>query len=119
MEKGAAGATRAVDNIFGEALEIVGVVILFVADDVDEAAPSAANANHFVAFAERAEGNGTNGRIQAGHVASACENADDTLLNVDISHVARVALVWSNEQMIIYLPAKFIKSPQVKSSGKN
>ncbi len=75
VEESAAGAAGAVDDIFGEQLEVIGVVGILVADDVDEAAPAAAQADDLVAFADRADGDGADGGIEAGDVASAGENS--------------------------------------------
>src|SRR5262249_34279323 len=87
MEERAAGAAGAVDDVFGEHLKIVGVVVIFVADDVDESAPSVAYADDLVALAKCAVGDAANGGIQPGHVAASGENPDDALLGANVSHV--------------------------------
>ena len=76
MQESAAGAAGAIDELFGEALIVVAVVVLRVADHVDEAGPSAAQADDFVAFAQCANGDGADGRIEAGNIAASGKNAD-------------------------------------------
>src|SRR6266478_5913221 len=92
VQKGAAGATGAVDDFFGEHQEVVGVVVVLIADHFDEAGPAVTNADDFVAFAKSAKGDGADGRVEAGDVAAAGEDADDAFLDVDISHDCRINL---------------------------
>src|ERR1700757_3383479 len=87
MEKCATGAAGAIDDVFGENLKIFGIVIGFVADHFDQAAPAMAESDDLIAFAERAEGDTTDCRIEAGDVATSGENTDDAFLGVDVCHV--------------------------------
>jgi hypothetical protein len=87
MEKCASGATCAIDDIFGEYLKIFRVVIGFVADHFDQAAPAMAESDHLIAFAERAEGDAPDCGVEAGDVAASGENTDDAFLGVDVCHV--------------------------------
>src|SRR3974377_1298153 len=86
MEKRPAGAAGAIHDIFGEALEIVRIVIFFVANNVDQPAPTAAKTDNFIAFTERAEGYSTNRRVQSWDIASSRQNSNYTFFHVDISH---------------------------------
>ena len=103
MEERAPGASGAIHHVFGEPLEIIRIVVLFVADDVDKPAPAAADANHFITFAEGAEGDRADRGVETGNVASSRENSNYTLLYVDISHGARLASKWSSKLMIMRL----------------
>src|SRR6266571_2490037 len=86
MEKSAASAAGAVDDLFGEELIVVGIVVILVANHVDEAGPAAANANDLVTFAKSAKGDGADGGIKAGNVAASGENADDPSFGPDVGH---------------------------------
>ena len=86
MQERAAGAAGAVDDFFGQDLKVVAVVVVLFADDVDQARPSAAQADHLIALAQRAEGDGADGGVQAGHVAASGEDSDDTLFRVYVCH---------------------------------
>jgi len=46
-----------------------------------------AEADHLIAFPERAESNAADGRVEAGDVAASGENTDDAFLGVDVCHV--------------------------------
>src|ERR1700747_686792 len=87
MEESTAGAPGAIDNFFGKDQIIFGVIVGFVAHHFDQAAPTVAEADDLVAFAERAASNTADRGIEAGDVAAAGENADDALLGVDVCHV--------------------------------
>src|ERR1700740_2800051 len=86
MEKCATGATGAIDDVFSKNLKVFGVVIGFVADHLNQAAPTMAESDHLIAFAERAEGDAADGGIEAGDVAASGENTDDAFLGVDVCH---------------------------------
>src|SRR5208337_5069964 len=88
MEECAARSTSAVHDVFGESLEVVGVVVLFVADHVHETCPATTDADNLVTFAERAKRHGTDRWIKAGDVAPAGEDANYAFLHIDISHSA-------------------------------
>ena len=87
MEKGSAGAAGAIDDVFGEELKIIGVVVIFVANDVDQAAPAMAEADDLVAFAKSTVSDAANCRIEAGDIAASGKNADDAFLGPAVSHV--------------------------------
>src|SRR5215469_1208620 len=111
VQKRSARASGAIHDIFGEPLEIVGIVVFFVANDVHETAPAAADADDFVAFTESTESNRANCGIQAGHVAASGQNSDHTLLHIDICHVRRLAFEWSVKQTIIRRAQQLGKGP--------
>ena len=75
VEEGASGAAGAVDDVFGEELEVVCVVGIFVADDVDEPSPAAAQADDLVAFADGANGDGADCGVEAGDIAAAGQDS--------------------------------------------
>src|SRR5271166_2869233 len=128
VKKRAAGAAGPIDHVFGEALKVVRIVVFFVANNIDQSRPAAPYADHFIPFAERAEGDRANGGVQPGNVTATCQNANYALLYIDVSHDARLALTWSNKQMIMRLRAKIrkcrnhkskIACPSIKSPGLN
>src|SRR4029077_11738747 len=82
-------------------LKIIGVVVLFVAHDIDETAPATPDADHFIAFPHRAESDRANCWVQPWDVAAAGEDSNDAFFDVDVSHVARLAFEWSSKQKII------------------
>ena len=63
MQEGPAGTACPIDELFGEGLEIVVIVVVLFADDVDQARPSAPQADHLVALAQRPHGDRTDGRV--------------------------------------------------------
>src|SRR5260370_42091206 len=63
MEKSAAGAAGAIDGLFVEEEEIVGVVVILLTDHIDESGPAMANTDDLIAFAKRAESDATNGGV--------------------------------------------------------
>jgi hypothetical protein len=52
--------------------------VVFFADDVDQPGPPPANANHLAALAQRTDGYGADGGVQAGHIAATSEDSDHT-----------------------------------------
>src|SRR5881398_1826737 len=86
MKKGAAGAARAIDGFFVQKEEIVGIVVVLLADHVYQAGPAMTNANDLIAFAQGAESDGADSGIEAGNVAAPGEDADDPFLGLDVCH---------------------------------
>jgi len=86
VEKSAAGAAGAINGLFVEKEEIVGVIVVLVADDIDEAGPAVANADDLIAFANGAKRDAADGGIEAGNVAASGEDADDASFGVDVCH---------------------------------
>ena len=82
MQKRTAGSTRTVHNFFGENLEVVAVVVVLIADEIDQSRPSTLQANYLVAFTQCPKRHRTNRWIQSGNVASARKNADRALLAI-------------------------------------
>ena len=85
MEKSTAGAAGAVDHVFGEQLIVVRVVVIFVADNINQAAPAVADADDLIPFAQRAISDAANRGVQSGNVAASGQNSDDAFLRADIS----------------------------------
>src|SRR5712691_8734044 len=109
MEKSAAGAAGAIHDIFGEKLEVIRVVVVFVANHVHKSAPAAADADHLIAFAKRAEGHGADGGVEAGNIAASCEDANDAFSGADVCHDRRIIPSWEIQQQIIAPGAAFRK----------
>src|SRR5215510_16282046 len=87
MKKGAAGASRTIDGFFVEQKEIVGVVVVLLADHIHQAGPAVTNADDLIAFAQSAQSNGADGGVEAGNVTAPSKNADDPPLGLDVCHV--------------------------------
>ena len=79
MKEGAARAPGAIDDGFGEDLDVLAVVGFRVADVVDEPRPTAPDADDAVSLAEGANGDRADRRIETGHIAAAGENGDRAL----------------------------------------
>ena len=71
MEEGSTGPSHAIDDLLRQQLEVLAVVVLLVAHDIDQATPAAAQADDVVALAEGAEGHGANCRVQPRDVSTA------------------------------------------------
>ncbi len=56
VQEGAAGAAGTIDDLFGEGLKVVAIVVVLFADDVDQTCPSAPQADHLVTLAQRPDG---------------------------------------------------------------
>src|SRR5258705_794376 len=104
MEEGAARASSAIDDFFGEDLKIFRIVVGLVAHHFDQSAPSVAEADHLVTFAKRAESDAADGGVESGNVAAAGENSDDALLGVDVCHVSLCVrtVLFAIEQTILH-----------------
>src|SRR5882757_2306638 len=109
MKKRSPGAPRAVHHVFRQPLKIIRIVVLFVADHVDQPRPAAADADYFVTFTQRPKRDRTNRRIQSWHVAASRQDSDYALSYVDIRHGALLASVWITKQMIMDAAMKFWK----------
>src|SRR6266852_6443320 len=109
MEKGAAGAAGAINGLFVEKEEVVGVVVILRADHVHEAGPAVANADDLVAFANGAKSDAADGGIETGNIAASGKDADDAFLGVDVSHYSRIAFSVEAEDEIIHYGGVFRK----------
>src|SRR5204862_2628966 len=101
MKKGTGGATRAVEDLFVEKEEIVGFVVVLLADHIHETGPAMANADDLISLAQGAQSDAADGRVETRNVAAAGEDADDAFLGVDVSHDPRIALSLEAEEEII------------------
>src|SRR5690242_2516022 len=90
VEESAAGTGGAIDNFLREHQKIIGIVVVLFADHVDEAGPTVTEADNLIAFMKRADSYSADRGIQAGNVAAAGQDADDTLLCVEVRHDSRV-----------------------------
>ncbi len=92
MQERATGATGAIYAFFGQVLVVIAVVIVLLADHVDQACPSAAQADDLVTFAQRSNRDRADCRVQPRDVSAARENADDALLTTTNRHDELVSL---------------------------
>jgi hypothetical protein len=72
----------AIDDGFGENLDVLTVIGVGFAGIVDEAAPAAPDADDPISVAERADCNGSNGRIQTRDIAAAGQNSNGSLFQL-------------------------------------
>src|SRR5271168_4863763 len=86
MEKSAAGACGALDDFLCENQKIVRIVVILLADHVDEAGPAMAEADDLIALMKRADSNAADGGIETRDVATSGENADNAFFGVDVCH---------------------------------
>src|ERR1022692_806450 len=87
VQERTAGATGAVDQILRQRLEVLAIVVVLFADDVDQPCPPSTDANHFAALAQRANGYRADGGVQAGYVAATGEDSDHTLFCLHVCHL--------------------------------
>src|SRR5215467_68996 len=87
MKEGTASAARTVYRFFVEEKEVVGIVLILLADHIHQAGPAVTNADNLIAFAQGAESDGADRRIEAGNVAAPGEDADDTPFGLRVCHV--------------------------------
>src|SRR6267143_6861162 len=110
MEKSAAGAACAIDDLFIEEKKVVRVVVILLAHHVDQAGPAMANADDLIAFADGAKSDAANGGVETGNIAASGEDADDALLGVDVCHESGIDLSLDAEYEIILSGGVFRKS---------
>src|SRR5919197_3979102 len=91
MEKGATRTSGAIDNFFREELIVVAVVVILLANNVDQSCPATANPDYLITLANGTYGDGTYRRIEAWDVTSAGQNADHPFARVDTGHDCRFA----------------------------
>ena len=70
MQERAPGPSCPVDDLFGQDLDVRAVVGVFVRDDIYQSAPTPADPNDTMTLPHGSERHGTNGRIEARHVAA-------------------------------------------------
>ena len=92
MQERPAGPACPIDELFGEGLEVVAIVVIFFADDVDQARPSAPQADHPVALPQRPDSDRTDRRVQPRHVTTACEDSDYAFCCIDVGHATSFSL---------------------------
>src|SRR5579859_3111363 len=89
MKKSAAGAARAIYSFFVEKEEVVGVVVVLLADHIHQAGPAVANADDLIAFAQGAQRDRADCGIEAGNITASGQYADDPFPGLDVCHVSR------------------------------
>src|ERR1039458_8073754 len=86
MEESAPSPAGAVHQLLRKTLEVVAVVVIAVADHVNQTGPSTTQPNDFIALAEGPDGDRANRRVQARHIAASGKNSDCTLLAIGYGH---------------------------------
>jgi hypothetical protein len=80
VEKRATGASRAIDEFFGQHLIIVTVVVFGIAHGIDKAGSSAPQPDHAVALAQCANRHGANRRVKSRNFTTTRQNSYYALL---------------------------------------
>ena len=80
VEEGPAGAPRAVDDLLAQLLDVGLVVGLPVRHQVHQSGPATPDPEHVVPLAERPDGDGADGRVEARYVTAAREDSDTALV---------------------------------------
>ena len=78
MQKGSAGPPGAVNQVFGQVQIIIAVICLFIAGQVDQAAPAPPDTDYLVAFAQGADCNRPDSRVQARNITAPGQNTDNS-----------------------------------------
>src|SRR6266478_1434754 len=80
MQKRAAGACCTIDDLFRQDLKMLAVVGVFITQDAHRAQPPMANTNDLIAFAQGANGDRADRRIEPRHIPAAGENTDQAFV---------------------------------------
>src|ERR1044071_251436 len=80
MQKRAAGACCTINDLFRQDLKVLAVVGVFITQDAYRAQPAMADTDDLIAFAQSANGDRADRRIEPRHIPAAGENADQTFL---------------------------------------
>ena len=70
VQERAPGPPRPVDDVFGQDGRVLAVVGVLVRDDIHQTGPTPADSNDTMSLSQCANGDGSNGRIEARHVAA-------------------------------------------------
>ena len=89
MEKRAAGTAHLVDDFFGELDDLLVGRHHAVAHQIDEPRPSAADAEHPIAFAKRPDRQGPDRRVQSGHITATGQDSNGAF---SVTHIVSVGL---------------------------
>src|SRR5581483_9388971 len=99
MQKRAASACCSIDDLFRQNLKMLTVICLFIAHDADGAQPPMADPNDLIAFAQGANGDCADGRIEPRHIPAAGENTDHAFPGAhgnSLSFPVSGMIVWRN-----------------------
>src|SRR5690349_17000909 len=107
MQKRAPGAASAIDDLLGQGLKVVAVVVVFLANDVDQPSPSTAQADDLAAFPDGSDGDRADCWIQSRNVAAPSQDSDHAFFLADIRHcvvlnVGRSCFVVQEPTILLY-----------------
>src|SRR5512136_111183 len=88
MQERAAGTGSLVDDLLGELDNLVALELILLPLQLDEACPTAPDAEHPVALPQSADGQRPDRGVEARHIAAAGQDRDGSLLGVDIAHAS-------------------------------
>src|SRR4029450_11098290 len=110
MQKRAAGACCTIDDLFRQDLKVLTIVGVFITQDADRAEPAMADTNDLIAFAQGANGDRANCRIEPRHIPAAGENTDHAFPGAHAT-----PLSFSIPGMIVWRNSLCIRQPRLKS----
>src|SRR6476646_7793085 len=79
MQKRAAGTCCTIDDLFRQDLKVLTVIGVFVTENADRAQPAMPDTDDLIAFAQRANRDRANRRIEPRHIPAAGEDTDHAL----------------------------------------
>ena len=94
MQEGASRTPGFVDNFLGQNLEIIAIISILIPDDFRHPGPTASQADHLVALADRTNRNGADGWIQSRDISATSQDANHSrfffahLLLLDVKMIA-------------------------------
>src|SRR4029077_9689316 len=80
MQKRAAGACCTIDDLFCQDLKVLALSGVFIPQEADSPQPAMADTNDLIAFAQGANGDRADRRIEPRHIPAAGENTDQAFL---------------------------------------
>src|SRR5437867_4177237 len=76
MQKRSAGACCTIDDLFRQDLKVLAVLGLFITQNANRSQPAMADTDDLIAFAQGANGDRADCRIEPRHVPTAGQNSD-------------------------------------------
>src|SRR6266550_655392 len=99
MQKRSAGACCTIDDFFRQDLKVLAVLGLFITQNANRAQPAMADTDDLIAFAQGANGDRADRRIEPRHIPTAGENTDHAFLGAH-------AIALSFSISAVYLPKR-------------
>src|SRR5438094_10663967 len=104
MQKRAAGACCTIDDFFRQDLKVLAVVGVFVTHDADRSQPAMADTNDLITFAQGANGDRADRRIEPRHIPAAGENTDHVFLGAHATALSfSISAVYLSKRALLLL----------------